>query len=141
MLDSLDDVNLAVRRVTFGWPLLALKPRIVVMEPPRSAFDLPAATAALMIQVTVPHRDFGTPVVIGFPCKTYLPTPEDQLFALIRAAIIDGMKHEVDESLLVDGQRKWDPHAPPTVPTFDFNFTFRREGGSDLSFLKKLTAT
>jgi hypothetical protein len=70
--------------------------------------------SVLMVFDRVPHRDTDEPINVYsrvvFDMKDLLPISRAQVLALLRPGILGFVEHEVCESVLVDGNRVWDPH-------------------------------
>lgn len=109
------------------------KPRQVTLDPglPRIALSfsvgglLSQACASIMLQpnntllvnvwMIVPDRDTGRPTVV----EHYYRHPTLDPATALRAALLQFVTHEVDESILVDGVRPFDPHTFEPHPASD----------------------
>jgi len=85
---------------------------------------------SLELRAAVADRDTGQPLAINF--SVYEPglaiAKGEERRALIRAALLEVLVHEVDELLLLDGERN-DPHPPPK---YEITFTLDGDGAAEL---------
>lgn len=80
-------------------------------------FHLTLDGSNLQVQMQVPnthdpqHRDIDVRAPFPIPPHVLLSLDEREFFRWVRECIHWVERHEADEWLLVDGMRKWDPHA------------------------------
>lgn len=114
---TLDELKIYVReRFKLGYPLQALAHSIRAYEVILAAESSGQSRMCFDVQLdAVPDRDFGKPVTaLGF--RVHMPLTavpllrEVDVRTLLRAILQSTAEHEVDEAILVDGQRVFDPH-------------------------------
>lgn len=110
-----DEAQDFVARISFGYPLKAWGACIFtsqVFGGPGGA--LQAIGFNFRLERT-PHRDTGAPTAIDIrgvvSCVDLANMSQAVVFEYIRRTFFDLVRHEVEESLLLDGTRHTDPHA------------------------------
>jgi hypothetical protein len=104
------DLAAAARSITFTGGLKLWQPRFEVMVGPQGR----AEWVSVELFVSVPERDGGPPSTLNFdrilPIDALgdfnMTAPE-----LLRSLLLELVRHEVDEGILVDGVRLFDPHV------------------------------
>lgn len=99
------------------WPVPEILAGIEIRNPPYGLrmFYEPSATGEIKITITlwVPHRETGLtgPVSQSFRFDLAFCDTDPRSFAtMVRIHVGDLIRHELDESFLVDGRRLNDPH-------------------------------
>lgn len=105
--EAVDFIN---KRLTLGWPFkdwgLVLNAEREREYPPREH------DVKVHVRLNAPHRDTGQRGAgVQMLFHLHIFWGESDLTRYLRARLIDLVIHELDESILVDGKRVFDPHA------------------------------
>lgn len=103
-----DEFDAALRKVTFGEPFKTFEARLVPSEE--------AGGMAIYVIMKTPDRVTGKLEYLHSRrfCTAKEFKTERDVFLAVREQMILALTHEVDESLLVDGERIFDPHLEGT---------------------------
>lgn len=129
---SRSDVEAFVSRVSFSGLLKTLGARLELM--PFALTDL-QPLMKLCITATVPDRITGEPSAVSVALSVMAVPDEGTLASMVRRLLLDFMRHEADESLLLDGVRRFDPHRGAECEHPFWQYAIKPEPLSAASFM------
>jgi hypothetical protein len=103
------EVQAQLDRVTFREPLASLRPRLRVAE---GCVSRPRVRCELVLSIPDSADGVSRDFVTAFGVDTREPVA--RWVEAIKGALLDRARHELGESLMLDGVLVNDPHAQPT---------------------------
>lgn len=100
--------RLAEDEFAFGWPLKEWNPRFTVVTAAH------AGIVSVRLRFDTPHRETGVKApFMAYQCLDYFLVGQLQregALRWLRKVVLDAVVHELDESIMVGGERVFDPH-------------------------------
>lgn len=103
-----EEIVAAVARLTFGYPFLAWGLEVSAIHDHRD----PTRVTIAVSMLKTPHRDTGLPIRV-YMRETLPPfyvIDVQRLMHWVYELVLKLLRHELDESLHLDGRRMFNPH-------------------------------